>query len=183
MFTKSGLLVILILFCLRSINFNNSVYSQATAKIDFTGSEKQMKETKSLLSKYEIYIVLSANDEIKANFTKDSLLVIENITQSQMDKMKDQEFLLVKFLRKTFCYYSLLPNGFFVYNTISCFMIYETTKKHKFIKSKHKRWATNFCYKSKEGWFVGIPLSIIPCSEYKGEYDNGIEAYLESTKR
>jgi hypothetical protein len=153
-------------------------YSQIISKIEFSGNQKQVKETQKLLDKYNIYFVLSDNEEIKATFTKDSLLIIEAITNDQIKQIKNQEFILVKFQNKKSCFYSLFPNGFTVYKSIKNLMIYKSTKKRKL---KDKRYTMSFLYVSK-GMSLSTPLSLIPCSEYKGEYDNGLEGYLSSIK-
>ncbi len=149
-------------------------YSQTTTKIEFSGTKKQVRETKKALNKYDIYLMLP-DKEIKIVYTADSLLIVEKITANQIEQIKSKEFVLIKFRSNKSCFYSLFPNGFFVYNSIQNFMIYKSSKEDN-------RYALNFSYTSN-GMSLSTPLSLIPCSEYNGEYDNGLEKYSKSIEK
>lgn len=172
------------LICLLLISFNNMACCQITAKIEFSGEKKQVKETKKMLTKYNIYFVIS-DIEIKANYVKDSLLTIENITNEQIEQIKNQEFILVKFQNKKYCFYFIFSNKFIESGVLKKLFIYRVPIKKRIlglftITKKSKNLASEVAYKEKGKTTVYIPLRLIPCSEYKDEYDNGLEDYLNS---
>jgi len=165
------------------MTFNNMAYCQITAKIEFSGTKKQIKETKKILAKYDIYFVLS-DEEIKSNYIKDSLLTIENITNNQIDQIKSQEFILIKFQNKKSCFYFMFSSEFVKSNVIKNLIIYRVPKKKRIlwlfpVTKKSKDLASEVSY-SERGMSISHPLRLIPCSEYEGEYDNGIEGYRNS---
>lgn len=186
MYTKSILFVSFVSLCMWFMNLNNMAYCQITAKIEFSGTKKQVRETKKMLGKYDIYFVLSG-EEIKGNYINDSLLIIEKINQSQIEQIKNQEFVLVKFQDKKSCFYFMFSNEFIKSNVIRNLIIYRVPKKKRIlglfnITKKSKDLASEVSY-SEKGMSISHPLRLIPCSEYKGEYDNGLEGYRNSQKK
>lgn len=179
-FIKS-MIVFFVSLCLWLMNFNGAAYGQITAKIELSGNKKQVKETKKLLGNYDFYFILG-NEVLEAKYTNDNLLVIDSIGNEQIEQLKNQEFLLTRFYNEKSCLYSLLPNGFFYYEEIPSFRMYESTKTHKFIGKERRRFALNFSHNYK-GTSRNVPLSLIPCSEYNGEYDNGLESFLDSLRK
>lgn len=184
MFTNS----ISLFFCLYMAIFSNALHSQATLKIEFSGNQKQVKETKKILSKYDIYLILSDDEEIKCIYTKDSLLIIENKSDEQLERIKSQEFPLVKLQNKRHCFYSLLSTNLYKSNTIRNLIIYRIPIKKKrvlglfTITKKTKELASELSY-TERGLSISQPITMIPCSEYKGEYDKGLEGYLKHNSK
>ncbi len=169
-------------FCLYMASFSNALHSQSTIKIEFSGNQKQVKETKKILSKYDIYLIFSDNKEIKYIYTKDSLLIIENKSDEQLESIKSQEFPLVKLENKRHCFYFLLSTNLYKSNTIKNLIIYRIPIKKKrvlglFAKTKKTKELAGELNYTKRGLSISQPIILIPCSEYKGEYDKGLEWY------
>jgi hypothetical protein len=162
--------------------FSIAVHSQTTLKIEFSGNQKQVKETKKILNKYDIYLIFSDNKEIKYTYTKDSLLIIENKSDEQLERIKSQEFPLVKLENKRHCFYFLLSTNLSTSNTIKDLIIYRIPIKKKrvlgffAVTKKTKELASELNY-TVRGLSVSQPIIMIPCSEYNGENDKVLERY------
>lgn len=176
---KNKLLPFISLFLIVT-NFSNIAFCQVKSKVEYTGNFKEVRRTKKILNKYDLYLILNEK-EVKIDFN-DSIMKIENITIDDKDFLRKQEFILVKFLKNKYCFYSLLPNGFFLYSSIKELIIYNSSKICILKINKHRHLALNFLYVS-HGRSFGIPISLIPCYEYKGEYDYGMENYIKSLKK
>lgn len=151
-----------------------TVYGQHFAEIEFEGTKKEIKRTKKFLKQHTLSLII-LNGRIKVHYTSDTVLVFNDFTEKQIKYLKKQEFILVEFKGKNSCSYSLLPNAFssWYYKSIRSLVIYDATKNTMFVRRKRKRYTLNFTY-SENGMSFSTPLSLIPCSEYKGEYDNGM---------
>ncbi|MBK7110398.1 MAG: hypothetical protein WAU21_08565 [Chitinophagales bacterium] len=181
MFFHTIRLLFIVLLGLLITSSNNLVFSQnqITLKIEFSGDQNQVNETKKILSKYDIYFVLSDDEQIKSSYNKDSLLIIENISVEQLERIKSQKFPLVKLQNKRHCFYSLLSTNFFNSSTIRNLIIYRIPKDKRIIglftvSLKSKELASKLSY-TRNGLSISQPISMIPCSKYKGEYDNGLD--------
>lgn len=186
MISKSIFIAPIISCCLLVMNFNNVVYSQMTLRIEFSGNEKQVKETKKLLSEHNIYFILTDDEEINVTYTKDSLLIMENITDEQIKQIKSQRFPLVKFRNKKYCFYTMVSVNFFKSNIIKNLLIYRIPKEKSImglitITKKSTKLASELSY-TERGLSINHPITMIPCSKYKGEYDNGLESYRKSRR-
>ena len=95
--------------------------------------------------------------------------------KEQINYLKKEEFVLIKFKSEKYCYYSLLRNAFssWYYKSIRNLIIYDATKNTMFVRRKRKRYVLTLSY-SEKGMSLRMPLNLIPCLEYKGEYDNGM---------
>lgn len=177
---KTTLLASFVSFCLLLMSVNLISYGQITTNLEFSGSKKQVGETKKILAKYDIYFVLS-DKEIKATYTKGMLLTIENITNDQIEQIINKEFVLVKLQDKKTCFYFMFSNEFVKSNVIKSLILYRVPKRKRIVglfavnkKSKALGSVINY---SENGMSISLPLTLIPCSEYRGEFDKGLESY------
>lgn len=173
------------------ISEGNVVFGQNgttnVVKIGFYGTEKEIEKTKSILKKSSIKMFLG-QEEVNVDFVSDNSFKVNGFTKSQDSILLSQKFVLFKIRkRKNRCYYFLLPNGF-LNGLISSLIIYKSYISKKvfalrrfMINIKGKYLSYNFSYHSEKG-FVSTPLTLIPCSKYKGEYDKGLEEYLKLKK-
>ncbi len=181
MFKSTKLLkVITFLFILNSVNVT---FGQYFANIKFDGENKEVRKTKSILKKYNIQLILSG-EEINVEFVNDNSFRIDSLSNNQIEQLRTQEGLLVRLSRNNRCYYGLLPNGFFDPWGIRCLIIYNVGRRIRYLGEIKSRYlAVNFCYTNEQGLYCNIPLSIVPCDEYEGQYDNGLYDYIRSKKK
>jgi predicted ATP-dependent endonuclease of OLD family len=153
---------------------NIAVYGQHLAEVEFYGTKKEIKRTKKFLKQHTLSLII-LNERIKVDYASDTALVVNDFTDRQINYLKTQAYILVEFKGKNFCSYSLLPNAFssWYYKSIRSLVIYDATKCTIFVRKKRKRYVLSFTY-FENGMSFSTPLSLIPCSEYKGKYDNGM---------
>jgi hypothetical protein len=71
-----------------------------------------------------------------------------------------------------------LPNEFINGKSIKDFNLYKFSVKRMFLKMKiEKRYALHFSYQLNKGT-ANIPIELISCPIYNGEYDNGLDSYF-----
>lgn len=117
------LVFLMLMFSLLSVSVG-----QMTVKIDFSGNSKgQTRETKRMLRKYDIFLVLP-NEDIKCEYYNDSLLNIDNITERQISRIDSIGFVVVKFINKSSCLYFMFLDDFIGDSALKSVHIYRSAK-------------------------------------------------------
>lgn len=181
---KSTKLLFILSFSLMFVNCITIALSQTSVKLEFNFIQKKVKkETQKVLQKYDLSFIVS-NEEVKSTYTKDNILNFENISKQQLEQIKKQGFVLVKFSNKKKCFYFIFSSDFLMDNKINNFLIYRITKNKRIfklflIKYKTNDLASTINY-NLNGKSLSRAIGLIPCIEYKGEFDKGIDAYINS---
>lgn len=159
---------------------------QMTVKVDFSGnSGGQTRETKRMLSKYDIYLVFP-NEDIKCEYCNDSLLNIENITEKQISMIDSMGFVVVKFINRSSCLYFMFLDDFLEDRKLESFIIYRSAKVISifdlFSFQVRSNGLVGHINHSVGGGRSTYIVNMINCSEYEGQFDDGMNEYLEWRK-
>tara|TARA_R110002049_G_scaffold154302_8_gene318791 strand:- start:3860 stop:4432 length:573 start_codon:yes stop_codon:yes gene_type:complete len=173
----------LLVFLVLMFSLFSASMGQMTVEIDFSGNSKgQKRETKRMLRKYDIYLVLP-NEDIKCEYYNDSLLNIENITEKQINRIDSMGFVVAKFINKRSCLYFMFLDDFLEDKKLESVLIYRSAKTIDVfglfrIQIRNNGLVGHITH-SAGGERPTYIVSMIRCTEYEGQFDNGMQEYLE----
>ncbi|MCK5776092.1 MAG: hypothetical protein KAH25_07950 [Bacteroidales bacterium] len=165
---------LLFLVCFSTVN----IYSQENiSKIYFLGTSKQISKTKKILTSYKVFLLID-NEEVEIIYNDSSYFRIPKFTQKQKEYIENKNDVVLKFKKGRRCYITLFPNGFVEPWVISGLEIYLVKTRRNFFNLFTIRWPSRdlgISYgqkKMKTHTSRHIPLIMIKCNEYNGEYEN-----------
>lgn len=195
-----GMKYIIVLFSLAFfLAVSNIAYSQKKAFIvSLDYSEKFEKKSKRNLMKIKKWYMILNNDEIEFQYSKKEGFIFPELTEEQLLLLEGKDDVLIKIKDNKRCYIGLLPSCEILNSqknrsvtsfstTISPFIMYKDKENIYIHYSFSPRLSEEQIKQIKEIKASGkvplvdnayiLNLRLIPCNEYKGEYDKGYEQY------
>ncbi len=159
------------LFYLLFFLLHQALQGQTAIGLEFTGTQKQFKETKKILKSHVVYFNFS-DSFIKIDFIKKDTIYIPSI---YVDNRKNDDFILIKLVSHKRCYYSLLSIDFCSEMKIKNILMYRIPKKihlfgRCFVMFKSKDLASEISSEVNQSK-IYIPIYMIPCKLYNGEFE------------
>tara|TARA_R110002049_G_scaffold306937_1_gene506190 strand:+ start:3101 stop:3649 length:549 start_codon:yes stop_codon:yes gene_type:complete len=156
--------------------------AQMVLEISFDGNSRQIRESKRMLRKYDIYLVLP-KEEIKCNYYNDGFLNIEDISTKQINKIDSNGFVVTKFINRSSCLYYLFTDELIKDSILDDFRIYRSAKTIDILglfsfQIRNNGLVGNITYQEDGSRPTNIAF-MITCSEYEGQFDNGMKEYVE----